>query len=114
MTDRLDRDATPAEAAARTDLREAYERGRQDERASRRRHPMFMTFTFIAAAAGIVLLVMAAVNGSFGRAGGVVDQNLAVAADRAEPAVREAASDAGQSLRAAGQSVKDKAAEPAG
>ena len=54
----------------RADVREAYERGRRDERASRRRHPVFMTFTFIAAACGVVFLVLAAVNGSFTRAGG--------------------------------------------
>lgn len=111
--DRLDRDEVPVEAAAKADLREAYDRGRQDERAARKRHPMGMTLTFIAAAVGVVLLVMAAVNGGFGRAGGVVDQNLAVAANKAEPVVRDAAADAGQSLRNAGQSVKEKAAEPA-
>ncbi|MDB5465377.1 MAG: hypothetical protein JWQ46_139, partial [Phenylobacterium sp.] len=40
--------------------------------------------------------------------------NLHVAANRAEPAVRDAASNAGQSLRDAGQSVKTKAADTAG
>jgi hypothetical protein len=96
----------------RADLREAYERGRRDERATKRRHPIFMTFLFITAAIGVVLLGLAAINGSFTRAGGVVDQNLAIAANRAEPAVRDAATDAGQSLRDAGQSVKDKANQP--
>ncbi len=66
-----------------------------------------MTFLFLAAAIGVALVVMAAVNGSFGQAGGVVDENLAVAADRTEPIVRQAASDAGQTLRDAGQSVKE-------
>ncbi|MDB5451079.1 MAG: hypothetical protein JWQ52_2207 [Phenylobacterium sp.] len=106
-------DATDREEM-RADLREAYERGRRDERASRKRRPIAMTFTFIAAAIGVVLLVLAAINGSFTRAGGVVDQNLHVAANRAEPAVRDAASNAGQSLRDAGQSVKTKAADTAG
>jgi hypothetical protein len=70
-----------------------------------------MTLTVIAAIIGVVLLALAAYNGSFTRAGGVVDQNLTVAADRAEPAVRDAAADAGQSLRDAGSSVKTKTTE---
>jgi hypothetical protein len=117
-TAHLDRDtAAPADldrADLRADLREAYERGRRDERATRKRHPVAMTLTFIAALIGVVLLALAAVNGSFTRAGGVVDKNLNVAANRAEPAVRDAADGAGQSLRDAGQSVKAKAADTAG
>jgi hypothetical protein len=90
----------------KADLREAYERGRRDERAARKRHPVLMTLTVIAAAVGLALMALAAFNGSFGRAGGVVDQNLSVAANKAEPAVRGAASDAGQALRDAGQTAK--------
>lgn len=97
----------------KADLREAYERGRRDERSTRKRHPVLMTFTFIAAAVGLALMALAAFNGSFTRAGGVVDQNLSVAANRAEPAVRDAASDAGEALRDAGSSAKTDAAEPA-
>jgi hypothetical protein len=108
---RLDNDMNAPDALDRADLRTAYERGRQDERASRRRHPVAMTLTVIAAIIGVVLLALAAFNGSFTRAGGVVDQNLTVAADRAEPAVRDAAADAGQSLRDAGSSVKTKTTE---
>jgi hypothetical protein len=108
---RLDNDMNTPDALDKADLRTAYERGRQDERATRRRHPVLMTLTFIAAAIGVVLLGLAAYNGSFSRAGGVVDQNLTVAADRAEPAVRDAASDAGQTLRDAGSSVKSSTAD---
>ena len=83
----------------RQDLREAYNRGRQDERAERKRHPMMMTLMFLAAAVGVVVIALAAVNGSFGGAGQVVDQNLTTAADRAEPVVRGAASDASQAVK---------------
>jgi len=93
----------------RADLRDAYERGRRDERASRRRHPVFMTFLFVAAFCGVVLVALAAVNGSFTRGGAVADQNLQMAVNRAEPQVRDAASQAGQSLRDAGQAAKAKA-----
>ena len=110
---RLDTNAAAADLD-KADLREAYERGRSDERASRKRHPVSMTLTLIAALVGVVLLGLAAVNGSFTRAGGVVDQNLTTAVNRAEPEVRNAAAQAGQSLRDAGAAVKTKAAEPAG
>ena len=85
----------------RSDVRQAYEMGRRDARRSRKRHPVLMTFTIIAAAIGLVVLALAAVNGSFGSAGTVVDQNLATAADQAEPVVRGAATEAGEAVRSA-------------
>jgi hypothetical protein len=91
------------------DVRQAYERGRSDERASRRRHPIFMTLTFVAAICGVALLALAAANGSFSGGGAVADQNLSAAVNKAEPQVRDAASQAGQSLRDAGQAAKAKA-----
>lgn len=106
---RLEKDDRTPDALDKADLREAYERGRSDERSRRKRHPVLMTVTFLLAAVGLVLLAMAAVNGSFMRGGNVVDQQLNVAADRAAPAVNEAASNAGQSLREAGQSAKSRA-----
>jgi hypothetical protein len=114
VTASLDRDDVGADALARADLREAYERGRRDERATRRRHPVAMTLTIAAALVGVVVLALAAVNGSFTRAGGVVDENLNTAVTRAEPQVRDAATQAGQSLRDAGQSVRQKASDSAG
>jgi hypothetical protein len=107
---RLDKDDKAPDALDKADLREAYERGRRDERAARKRHPLLMTVTFALALVGAALLALAAVNGSFMRAGGVVDEKLNVAADRAGPAVNEAASNAGQSLRDAGGQVRSLAA----
>jgi hypothetical protein len=105
---RLDKDARAADALDKADLREAYERGRRDERAARRRHPFGMGITFLLALVGVVLLVLAAVNGSFGAGGGVVDDQLHIAADRAGPAISDAAANAGQSLREAGQAAKPR------
>jgi hypothetical protein len=107
---RLDRTDTAPDALDKADLRDAYERGRRDERAGRKRHPLLMTLTFAAAVIGVVLLALAAYHGSFGRAGGVVDQQLNVAADKAGPAVRDAADNAGQSLHDAGASARGKTA----
>ena len=95
----------------RADLREAYERGRRDARMARRRHPVLMTLGVIAAAIGVVLLALAAVNGSFGSAGAVVDQNLATATDQAKPVVSDAAAKAGQAVRDA--TTADRTETPA-
>ena len=105
---RLDTDER-APDALKADLREAYERGRRDERAARKRHPLLMTVTFVLALVGVALLVLAAVNGSFTGAGGVVDEKLNIAANRAGPALGEAASNAGQSLRDAGEAARSRA-----
>lgn len=95
-----------------TDLREAYERGRRDAQKARRRHPVAMTITVIAAAVGIVVLALAAVNGSFSGAGVVVDRNLATAAVQAEPAVRNAADQAGQAVKNVTQGDNAAARKP--
>jgi hypothetical protein len=109
-TDRIHtvRDAD-ADGLADDELRAAYERGRRDERRGRKRHPILMTLTVVVAVLGAVLLALAAKEGSFARSGQVVDQSLTVAADRAEPAARDAASDAGQSLREVGQNIRQAA-----
>lgn len=96
------------------DLQEAYERGKRDGRASHRRHPVFMTLTFIAAVAGVAALGLAAYNGSFGRAGGVVDDHLATAVTQAQPKVQDAASQASKSLHDAAAAAKAKANGSAG
>jgi hypothetical protein len=106
---RVDKDQRTSDALDKADLREAYERGRRDERAARKRHPLLMTVTFLLALVGVALLAIAAAQGSFMRAGGVVDRQLSDAADRAAPAVNEAASNAGQNLRDAGAAAKARA-----
>jgi hypothetical protein len=75
------------------EVRDAYERGRRDERRARKRHPIMMTLTFAAALVGGLVLVLAAKEGSFARSGGIVDHGLAVATNRAEPVVMDAARD---------------------
>ena len=78
---------------------EAYERGRRDGLADRPRRPVTMTLLFVAAAAGVILMGLAAIHGSFGRGGAVADQNLAVLSSQAKPVVSDAASAANQTLR---------------
>lgn len=107
MTSYSDRDED------RSELREAYEMGRRDARRTRRRHPVLMTLTVLVAAIGLIFLALAAVNGSFGGAGEVVDQNLATAAEQAEPVVRSAAAEAGGAVRDVTNSDRTDPAVPA-
>lgn len=90
---RRDTISTQTLAHEEHEVRDAYERGRRDERRARRRHPIMMTLTFAAALVGGVVLLLAAKEGSFARSGGIVDHSLAVATDRAQPAVMDAARD---------------------
>lgn len=103
---RLGDDINAPDSLEKADLREAYERGRRDERGRRKRHPVGMTFTFAAALVGVVILALALVNGSFGRAGEVVDQQLTIA----KPMASQAASDAGDQLRDAAGKARTKVA----
>jgi hypothetical protein len=94
-----DEPATNRDFLDKADLRDAYEHGRRDERARRKRHPIGMTFTFALAIFGVVMVVLAVANGSFGAAGGMVDRSLMIARDQAAPVASQAAANAGQSLR---------------
>jgi len=105
---RLGDETKAPDSLDKADLREAYERGRNDEKARRKRHPIGMTLTFAAAAVGVVVLALALVNGSFAGAGAQVDQGLQIA----KPAASQAASNAGDQLRDAAAQARSKAANP--
>lgn len=77
------------EAATPEDLRAAYERGRRDERARRRKRPVIAMVVAGAALIGGAALTLAALQGSFSEGGAVMDHQIATAADRAEPAIRD-------------------------
>ncbi|HEX2561627.1 hypothetical protein [Phenylobacterium sp.] len=81
------------------DMRAAYKEGRRDARRQRKRHPLGMTLLFAAAAVGLGVIAYATFEGSFGRGGERLDSDLAVAADNAEPVVRDAAQQAGAQLK---------------
>ncbi|MDO8901075.1 MAG: hypothetical protein Q7V15_06955 [Phenylobacterium sp.] len=88
------------------DVERAYEQGLlEGQRAERRRrsHPIRNLLIGVFALAGGAVLGVAAWYGSFGKGGEVVDQKLAVAADRAEPTLRAAADEAGAVISGAGR-----------
>ena len=82
----------------------AYERGRRDERAARKRHPIVMTALFFLAVAGTVLIALAVVKGSFTQGGFVADQKISAAA----PVVQGAVSSAGQAAQTASSDLVQK------
>jgi len=95
-----------------TVVRRAYERGRRDERARqprRRGSPVLTTVLVLAAAAGAFIVYLGVSQGSFGRGGQLVDQNLSNAAATASGAVHHAADQAGDALQNAGQRLKQTA-----
>lgn len=99
---------------AAEDLRLAYERGRRDERAARKRHPVLMTLTVAVAVVGGVVLALAAREGSFASGGARFDEGVSVAASKAEPAVRDAANDASAAIKDAGRNLRDGKTDTAG
>jgi hypothetical protein len=86
------------------DLRAAYNRGRVDERRSRRHHPIIALVVVVLALIGAWLLYLAAREGSFSSAGQVADQNISTVSKEAGPALRQT----GDDLKDAGQSLKEK------
>lgn len=80
-------------------LRAAYERGRRDERARRRRHPLLGLAVAGVALVGGAALALAAMQGSFRDGGAMMDRQIAAAAGHAEPVLRDAAGEAGEALQ---------------
>ncbi len=108
----------PAAAGpSRADVQRAYDLGRKDEKARHHSHPVLGLIIAAAAVIGVGSLYLALHEGSFSRAGQVVDQNLAVAADRSQAASQQAAAkvaEAGATAGQAGQTLRqnDQAAPP--
>ena len=112
------RDAQVADRAVINDrntaVRQAYDRGRRDERARRpRRHsaPFFTFIVLVAALVGVGAIYLGVSQGSFGRGGQVVDQRLAGVAQPATQATRSAADRAADALQNAGQRIKQTAGD---
>jgi hypothetical protein len=92
--------------------RQAYDRGRRDERARRPRRrgsPLLTLLVLLVAGAGAFVLYLAVQQGGFANGGKVVDQNLANTTATATQATRNAADRAADALENAGQTIKQKA-----
>lgn len=72
------------------ELRAAYDRGRRDEAARRRRSPLMALAVGSAALVGGAVLALAALEGSFQNGGAVVDHQVSKAAQQAGQALHDA------------------------
>ena len=93
------------------DLRNAYEQGRRDERASHTHHPFIAMAVVVLALVGGALLFLAAREGSFSTAGQVADEQLAVVTAEAGPVIESTAERTGEALRDAGATLTDRTRE---
>jgi hypothetical protein len=91
------------------DVKRAYEVGRRDERKRHHSHPILGLVIAVAAVIGVGAIYLGFHEGSFSRAGQVVDENLATAADHSQTASQAAAetvADAGSAAQQAGQNLR--------
>jgi hypothetical protein len=104
-----ERAAREAEAQRDRAAQEAYERGRRDERARRKSHPVFWGLVLVLAVVGGIVLAVAVVNGgSFSRGGQVVDANVRAAQQQAAPVVAKAADQAQQQVNQTGHDIVNR------
>ena len=81
------RRAEPAPAdPSKIDMKKAYDLGRHDERKRHHSHPILGLIIAVAAIVGIGVVSLGAYEGSFSRAGQVIDHKLASAAGRTQVA----------------------------
>jgi len=93
---------------AKARLRDAYDKGRIDERKRHHRSPLLTTILVVAALVGVVVLFYAFREGSFAGGGAAVDNKISQVSSQAVPAVQNAASDAGALAEKAGVKLKSQ------
>ncbi len=111
---RHDPEPSPA-GATPADVKRAYDLGRADERKRHHSHPILGLIVAVAAIFGCGAVYLGMHEGSFSRAGQVVDENLAVAADSSRGASQAAAitvADAGETAHDAGQTPRQTGQSP--
>jgi hypothetical protein len=86
--------------------RDAYERGRADERSRHKRNPLLTFLIVLAAAIGLVVTFLAVREGGFSGAGQVIDREAQEAAELAKRQGAEVADEAGEGLQDAGRRVE--------
>ena len=87
---------------SQADVDRAYQRGRRDERAHHRGHPLLALVVFLVAVMGAGMVILAASEGSFTRGGQVLDHKLSGVADHAWAGSRRAnvlVADAGRVIK---------------
>ena len=89
--------------------KDAYERGRADERSRHKRNPLLTILIALLAVFGLIVLGLFIYNGgSFTETGRDLDTATSRAADETREATREVADDAGEGLQDVGRSVEQE------
>lgn len=101
---RDDADVRETVALTDKDLRDAYDRGRRDEAVRHKRNWLWTIIEALLALVSVIVLVLAALNGSFERGGRVIDEQLWNARTQGAPVVQNAAASA---TNAATNAVRD-------
>ena len=78
------------EGPTEADIEKAYDKGRRDERARHRSHPILGLMVAVVALVGGAVLFLAAREGSFADGGRVMDAQIAQASDQAKVATQDA------------------------
>jgi len=89
-------------------VREAYDRGRLEERRRHQGSPMLTLLLFIVAAVGAVTLYYSFRQGSFMGGGAAIDNRIAQVGSNAAPALQSAAEKAGALAKTAGQELRSQ------
>ena len=74
-----------------SDIEAAYDKGRRDERARHRSHPVLTLVVAVIALLGGAMIYLAAREGSFARGGMVMDHQIAQASQNAQVASQDVA-----------------------
>ena len=98
----------PVSVVDKVKLREAYDKGRVDERKRHHRSPVLTVSLVLIALVGAVVLFYAFREGSFAGGGAAVDNKLAQVGSQAVPAVESAAAKAGTIAEQAGDKLKSQ------
>lgn len=88
--------------------RDAYERGRADERSRHKRNPLLTFLIVLAAAIGLVVTFLAVREGGFSGAGQVIDREAQAAREAAARAAAEATDETGEALQDTGRRVEER------
>lgn len=99
---------TPDPTLTKEVRRDAYERGRADERSRHKRNPLLTFLIVLAAAIGLVVTFLAVREGGFSGAGQVIDKEAQEAAEAAKRAGAEVADETGEGLQDAGRRVEER------
>ena len=93
------------------EVRDAYERGKRDQRKAQKNHPLLTLLIVLLAVLGVAVGVLALREGSFSGAGQVLDRGTSTARVEAREAALDAKDAAGEATQDAGAALQSTGAD---